>query len=362
MRLVVTGGGTGGHVFPALEIAKTARERGDEVLYIGSQRGQERRACEGAGLEIRTLPSEPLYRITSLRGMKGALNLARATVSARKLLAEIRPSVVFSSGGYASAPVVTAARRLKIPYVIHEQNTVPGRTNRLWSRDAYAIATVFRSGAEYFPGCRVERTGMPIRQEFRHQAELPFQHQFPHNKSLILVMGGSQGAQALNEAALATAIRMTNADVQWLHVTGVSHFERMQQSRERMGVDGEYDIRAYLEAPEMAGAIFSCELACCRSGAGTLSELAALRKPSILVPYPQAFADHQRLNALEFEQMGAASVLDQAGLQPSDLDGRIRLWLHDADMRARASQALADWDIPNSSARIMALLDGAASA
>ncbi len=362
MKVVVTGGGTGGHVYPALEVALELRRRGCEVAYVGSLRGQESAACAKAGVGFTGFPSEPLYRLTSLRGWRGAINLARARIMARRHLSQTRPDAVFSTGGYASAPVVSAASSLGVPFVLHEQNVVPGRTNRILSKSAAAVATTFRSGAEHFPEARVVRTGMPVRSEFRSgQVGFGLAQQLGDAGPILLVMGGSQGAQAINEAALATAVRMAGQTVQWLHVTGTKHFPGMTESLARLGLTSGYELRAFLQAEEMASAMFGCEIAVCRSGAGTLAELAAMRKPAILVPYPAAFADHQRLNALEFESIGAAVLLEEKELTPAALEARVLSWLGEADRQASARAALEAWDIPDAVGRIADLVqEGAA--
>lgn len=358
MRLVVTGGGTGGHVFPALETARGAREQGWDVRYFGSLRGIEQKNATGIGLPFVGFPSGPVYKPVSPRGLKSILSLLKATSSAQKELEQWRPDAVFSTGGYASAPVVNAARKIGIPYVIHEQNTVPGRTNRILGRSAFAIATVFESSATFFPGKRVLRTGMPIRKELRDstQGKLPLTHALDKAAPIVLVMGGSQGSVALNDIVLATAVRMAKCEVQWLHVTGLSHFESTSESLKKLAVRSDYTIKAYLDADEMAAALFSCSLAVCRAGAGTMAELAAFRKPSILVPYPNAFGDHQRLNAEEFVSMGAAEMVLQPDLVASTLEPRIHSWLFDTDKRRAAEQAMESWDVPDSLDQILGLV------
>jgi UDP-N-acetylglucosamine--N-acetylmuramyl-(pentapeptide) pyrophosphoryl-undecaprenol N-acetylglucosamine transferase len=190
--LIVTGGGTGGHVFPALEIADAARSAGCRVRYFGSLRGQERDAAAALGFEFLGFPSEPLYGFRTLRGWRAALSFLRARSSAKLALKAQRPTIVFSTGGYASAPIVSASRSLGIPYVIHEQNSVPGRTNKILSRGARAVATVFHASAQHFPDGKVVRTGMPVRRVLRDAAK-----DVNDSGLHILVMGGSQGATAL---------------------------------------------------------------------------------------------------------------------------------------------------------------------
>jgi len=355
---VVTGGGTGGHVFPALETAEGASRLGWDVRYFGSNRGIEKVQCDKVGVEFLGFASGPVYRPFSARGVQSILKLLKATQSAAKELELWRPDAVFSTGGYSSAPVVNAARKMGIPYLLHEQNTVPGRTNRILGKGAYAIATVFESTQEWFPGKRVERTGMPIRRALRESAQgtLPLTHSLEKAAPIILVMGGSQGSQALNDVALATAVRMSKGEVQWLHVTGLSHFESTSISLKRMAVNSDYTIKAYLDAEEMASALFSCSLAVCRSGAGTMAELAAFRKPAIFVPYPNAFGDHQRFNASEFVEMGAAEMVLQGDLFAGTLEPRIHAWVNDSARRAVAERSMEDWDVPDALGRILSLI------
>lgn len=364
MRLVVTGGGTGGHVFPALEVALSARELGHDVAYLGSLRGIEGRECVRAGLPFAGFGSEPLYRLASARGIRSAFRLARAASHALRDLQSRRPQAVFSSGGYASAPVVQAARKLGVPYVLHEQNSVPGRTNRMLARDAKAVCTVFESSARWFPGSEVRRTGMPVRREFRGagQGRLPNEHSLQGSEPIVLVMGGSQGSIALNDIALATAVRMASTRVHWLHLTGTTHFESTRVTLERMAVDAPYEMKAYLDAEEMSAAMFSASVVVCRSGAGTMAELAAMRRPAVLVPFPRAFGDHQTANAREFEAIGAADLLPQGLLSATTLEARILSWLHDPGRAAAAAEALARWDRPGAVDEILGLLGAARQA
>jgi len=360
MRLIVTGGGTGGHIYPALEVARAARDRGDEVKYFGSFRGQESRIAEREGFTFTAFPSEPLFRPASMRGIRAMVNLMRATGMAARALDDARPDVLLSTGGYSSAPVTAAARRRGIPYVIHEQNMVPGRTNRILAKKARAVAVVFRGGGQGFPGIATERTGMPIRRELRTaQGSLGIGAELANGGPLVLVMGGSQGSQAINEVALAAAVRMARVPIRWLHLAGISHYEAMMDTARRMGLGPDYVLRAYLEADEMASALFAAEIAVCRSGAGTLAELAAFRRPSVLVPYPHAFGDHQRANAREFVEIGAAEVLEQSDLDATRLEARLRLWVDDRERQVAAARALAEWDIPDATERLLALLDRA---
>ncbi len=358
MRLVLTGGGTGGHVFPALEVGRLAREAGAEVLYLGSQRGLEGGACRKLGIPFEGFPSEPLYSLKTPRGWLGLAALLRARGRARRALRAARPSVVFSTGGYAAGPVVSAAHSLGLPVVLHEQNAVPGRSNRLFARRSFAVATTFYSAEPHFKGIRILRTGMPVRKDLRDLAATKSAELLP----LILVVGGSQGAQSLNESALGAAVRMTGMPVNWLHVTGKAHFEDVFHSYEQLALKHCYDVKSFLEGSAMGDAYSRATLAVCRAGAGTLSELAAFRIPCVAVPYPHAYANHQAHNAGEFVEMGAATLVEQEGLTPTRLEKPVREWLDDAPRRESASAALANWDAPDAAERIYGLIREAANA
>lgn len=361
MRIVITGGGTGGHVYPALEIAKAARAAGHDTLYLGSLRGQEGKLCRELGFEFEGFPSEPIYSWKSPKGWRAFVNIWRSSLLAKRKLREWGADAVFSTGGYSSAPVVQAAKEARTPYVIHEQNTVPGRTNRILGRNAFAVATTFKNGHENFPGVRVERTGMPIRAELRNGGQTSlFGHPTPDHKPLILVMGGSQGAVALNEVAMATATRMASAKAHWLVVAGIKNYEGLHESKRKLGIGDEFDIRAYLNAEEMAAALFQASVIVCRSG-GSLAEVACFRKPSVLVPLPIAMGNHQYWNAREFTDMGAAQILEQKDLSASTLEARLLAWLEDKEAYAHAQAALAEWDLPDATARILRLVEEAGS-
>ncbi len=342
-RLVVTGGGTGGHVFPALEIAREAISRGVEVRYLGSHRGQESEACREMGLPFLGFPTLPLYGLASLRGWRALLAFAKARAAVAAEFRRERPEAVISTGGYASAPVVAAARTLGIPFVVHEQNAVPGRANRILGRRAMAIATVFRAAATPFPGSNVVRTGMPIRTELRRAAKSASSaggHE-------VLVVGGSQGARTLNEVAPMAASKLDPA-LRWLHLAGPGREEEARSPHAGYRVEGARD------AAGMADALASATLVVCRSGAGTLSELAAFGRQSVLIPYPHAFQDHQTANAREFAEMGAAELLPESEANPDRLADAIaiRLALGDSNWKT----ALAEWDVPDAAARLLDLV------
>lgn len=348
----MTGGGTGGHVFPALEVALYARDRSVDVAYFGSLRGQEAQACKQAKVPFHGFPSEPIYTLKSLAGLKSLWRMCKARKQAVKALMIAKPDVIFATGGYSAAPVVSAAKALGIPFVLHEQNAVPGRTIRLMAQDAFAVATTFRAAESRFEGCNVIRTGLPVRSQLR-QSSL---NRVPELIPLILVVGGSQGAQSVNEASLGAAKRMVDRTLSWLHSAGKHNFEAVFQTYERLGLKDSYQVKAFLDGAEMADAYAKATICVARGGAATLAELAAFRLPSVVIPYPQAYANHQYHNACEFELMGAASVIDQGDLHPASLERALATWLDSPELRQKASESLEEWDLPDATDRIFELV------
>jgi UDP-N-acetylglucosamine--N-acetylmuramyl-(pentapeptide) pyrophosphoryl-undecaprenol N-acetylglucosamine transferase len=289
--------------------------------------------------------------------MKALFNLYRASGMARKSLQEIKPDVVFSTGGYSSAPVIRAAKGLAIPYVLHEQNSIPGRSIRLFANGAKAIATTFKRSEREFPGCKVVRTGLPVRKEFREMAALPRPStEYP----VAFVFGGSQGAGFLNDHMPGIAKLMADDSIDWLHVSGPRNIEAVRKEVASLGLD-HYTSEPYLQGQAMAQAYQYATVVICRSG-GSLAELAVFGLPSVLVPLPTAASNHQYHNAKEFSDMGAAIVQTEDQFEPNRFGASIREWIAFPERREKAKAALAAWDIPDSTERIFAMLEEARSA
>jgi UDP-N-acetylglucosamine--N-acetylmuramyl-(pentapeptide) pyrophosphoryl-undecaprenol N-acetylglucosamine transferase len=309
------------------------------------------------GIAFTGFPAEPLYSLRTVRGWRAAANLLRASKAAGEHLKRRPSDALFSTGGYAGAPVMRAAKKLGIPYVIHEQNSVPGRSNLMFAKAAYGVATTFHAAERHFEGCRVVRTGLPVREDLRLLAT----RDRAGDEPLVLVVGGSQGAAAINEAALGTAQRMALPEVRWVHQTGKTHFEEVFHSVEHLGISSCYEVKPFFEGPEMGKAYAWASVVVGRSGAGTLSELAAFGLPSVLIPYPAAYAQHQLYNAREFEGLGAAKLIDQNDLNPGSLEAALSEWMSDETGRGRARKALLDWDVPDAASRILAMVEEASA-
>jgi UDP-N-acetylglucosamine--N-acetylmuramyl-(pentapeptide) pyrophosphoryl-undecaprenol N-acetylglucosamine transferase len=360
MNVIVTGGGTAGHVFPALATARSMRDRfGASVTFIGAAGGQEATLVPAAGFTfvgLRVAAAQSRRPLQTLRAIALSLRGARACRPAVR-----SADVVISIGGFASAPAVLAARRCRRPLVLIEPNTVPGVVNRIAARWASVVATAFDGTAARLPtGTRVERTGNPIRAEIvavvgardRLRAEARAAFDLHHDRTTVLVVGGSQGALHIDEAiAAALPLLRDRGDLQLLVSTGPDHLDVVHAAIE---VDAAVVVRAVPFIDRMDRALAIADVAVSRAGAG-VAELAACGLPAILVPYPHATENHQEANARELVAAGAAQLLLDADLSPSALAAAI-LSLVDAGERRRAMAVAARaWSRPDAADRIAAL-------
>jgi len=245
---------------------------------------------------------------------------------------------------------MSAAIKMNVPLIVHEQNSIPGRSNLIFGRKAFCVLTAFFKTESQFKGCKVLRTGLPIRRELRELAGRGSE------KSGLLVAGGSQGAKVLNDTVCdSLALPESNA-YHWTHLTGSNDFDSVSSRSRSLELGDNYKPLAYLDGELMGQEFLKAALFIGRSGAGTSSELAAFRLPSILVPYPTAFANHQFHNAKEFESIGAALVVEQKDLTAQNLMSSIERWMSDTDMVQKASSGLALWDVPDSCDQILKYL------
>ena len=313
LRWAIAGGGTGGHVTPALALGEEIARQGEPVLFVGSERGLEAKLVPAAGFELAKLAALPLAG-RALPARIGALAaLARASAAAVGLLRRHRIDVVISVGGYAAAPAAAAALALRLPLALVEPNAVPGRTNRWMARFARRVFTAFDAARPAFERAgaagRVETTGAPLRRGLVETFERAGERRLPTPPFRLLVVGASQGARQLNDAVIEALPGLAPARFEVFHQTGAADRERVAEAYARAGfraevVDFEPDLpRRYLWA----------DIALCRAGALTVAELALAGLPALLVPYPHAADDHQRANARAREAAGAARVLDPAG-------------------------------------------------
>jgi len=304
---MIAGGGTGGHVIPALAVARELVARhNSEVLFVGTARGMETRLVPEAGFALRRIDVGPLKNVSLLTRMKTLVGLPQSLFACRALIREFRPGVVFGVGGYASGPGMAAALLARVPAMAFEPNAMPGFANRLVGKRVQAAAVNFPSAARWFRNAEV--TGIPVRPEFFSLAP-------PSGPPHLLAFGGSQGARLFNEALPKIAIELLDAvpGLTILHQCGNRHLEVTHAAYSASGADpSRWQVRAFLD--DMPARFAQAHLAMARSGASTVAELAAAGKPALLVPFAAAADDHQRRNAEEMVKAGAAVMLTEPEL------------------------------------------------
>lgn len=331
MKVLIAGGGTGGHVIPGLAIAREVHTRfGAEVEFVGTPRGLENRLVPAAGFKLHLIRVGALKNVGLVTSLKTALDLPRAIFQALGLLRRFGPDVVFGVGGYASGPAMMAATLTGTPMVAFEPNVVPGFANRMISRFVSGAAVQFEETATMFTGGRV--TGVPVRKEFfTTQAEA-------HGRPTLLITGGSQGSRALNTVAVQALPELKNRipGIQVFHQTGEADLEQVRAAYQQAGVSSE--VLAFMQ--DMPARFAKADLLICRSGASTVAEVAAAGKAAIFVPFPQAADDHQRRNAEAFVSRGAAVMIPQAELTPQRLAYEVAALLNDPErLRVMSSNA-----------------------
>ena len=356
MRVMIAGGGTGGHVIPALAIAGALKSAYDaEVCFIGTARGMETRLVPQAGYALELIEVGQLNRVSLATKLKTMVALPRGILHCLGLLRRWRPEVVVGVGGYASGPAMLAALLLRLPTLAFEPNAVPGMANRLIGKRISAAAVNFAPTRAYFRNAEV--TGIPVRAEFFALAPQP-----PQSAPRLLVMGGSQGARALNQKMpqIAKALLEAAPGLTILHQAGARHAETTQAAYAASGAPADrWRVQAFLE--DMPSQFAASDLILARSGASTVAELAASGKPSLLVPFPQAADDHQRKNAEVLVEGGAAvMLLEQDMTDARLLDALSGLLSNPGRLQEMAARART-FAYPQAAARIAEMVAGLAS-
>jgi UDP-N-acetylglucosamine--N-acetylmuramyl-(pentapeptide) pyrophosphoryl-undecaprenol N-acetylglucosamine transferase len=351
-RWAVAGGGTGGHVTPALALAERIRARGDEVLLLGSDRGLEQRLVPAAGFELATVPAGQVMGRGPLARLGAALAIARGAWSARRLLAERRIEIVVSVGGYAAVPAVLAARSRRLPIALVEPNAMPGRANRLCARWAKRIFVQFEQAASRLAPAgdpRVRSTGIPLRAELVQAFRDAPPRRAVAPPVRLLVFGGSQGARQLNDAMIELAPGLDASRLHIVHQTGEACRERVDAAYRAASIPAE--VIAF--APDMPRRYREADLALCRAGALTVAELAMAGLPALLVPYPFAADDHQTANARALVEAGAAELLESRPLDTAELGRRLTALASAPETLHAMGEAAAKLARPNAAERIV---------
>jgi UDP-N-acetylglucosamine--N-acetylmuramyl-(pentapeptide) pyrophosphoryl-undecaprenol N-acetylglucosamine transferase len=334
-KVIISGGGTGGHIFPAISIANALRKIDPEVeiLFVGAVGRMEMEKIPAAGYKIIGLPVAGLYRSLTLKNIKVLIKLFKSLRMAKKVIVEFSPDVVVGVGGYASGPVLRQAGRMGIPTLIQEQNSYAGVTNKLLAKKASAICVAYDGMDKYFPAGKIIKTGNPVRQNFDNLNKLEdealsffnLKKEFP----VILVLGGSLGAGSINNSLSENVNMLKDSDCQWLWQTGKYYYENVKAL---VSVSFCENISVHGFINRMDYAYAAADVILSRAGAGTISELCLVGKPVILVPSPNVAEDHQTRNARALSDKDAAVLIPDGQAMKSLVDEAIKLV---SDMKKR---------------------------
>lgn len=307
MRIVVSGGGTGGHIYPALSLIKEIKkqEANAEVLYIGSKDGLEAELVPRENIRFETIQISGFKRKLSFDNVKTMIRFLKGVSKAKRMIKEFQPDVVVGTGGYVCAPVVYSAAKLGIPTAIHEQNSIPGLTNKFLSRYVQKVVTSFEEAGHYFPKEKTVLLGNPRAQEVVHIDEANSHQEFEliKGKKTVLIVGGSRGARPINDAFIEALPEVSKLDYQFIYVTGQVHFDKVMNEVKKVGNPANVIVKSFIH--QMPQVLSSVDLIVCRAGATTLAEITALGLPSILIPSPYVTNNHQEKNARALSEKGA---------------------------------------------------------
>ncbi|GAE33857.1 undecaprenyldiphospho-muramoylpentapeptide beta-N-acetylglucosaminyltransferase [Halalkalibacter akibai] len=313
MRVIVSGGGTGGHIYPALSLINEIKRKhkNAEILYIGTEKGLEADIVPRAGIPFETIHISGFQRKLSVENVKTIARFITGTQKAKKIIKNFKPDVVIGTGGYVCGPVVYAASKLKIPTVIHEQNSVPGLTNKFLSKYVDKVAICFEEARSFFPNKKVVFTGNPRASDVMHVDPVAGRTSLglDASKRTVLIVGGSRGARPINDAFTSVIDEWTHKNYQVVYVTGAVHYDTVMEKVKLAAQSKNVIIKPFIHnMPDVLGAV---DLIVARAGATTLAEITALGLPSILIPSPYVTNNHQEKNALSLKNTGAAIVYNE---------------------------------------------------
>lgn len=316
MRVVIAGGGTGGHLFPGIAVAEEfiKRDRKTEVLFIGTKRGIESKLLGQAGYKLKIIDIEGIKGRGFPALVKGFYQIPQSMWQSGRILKQFRPQITIGVGGYASGPAVMAAYLMGIPTAIAEQNAVPGITNRILGKFADKIFVTYEQTTTLFSRSKVLLSGNPVREAFTGARGLP---KAEKDFRFLLIFGGSQGAMAINKSVveMLPELQKMKTKIRVLHQTGAREVESVRDAYSRYGIQA--DVTPFIV--DMAGAYRQADLIICRAGATSLAEITAAGKAPILIPFPWATNDHQTKNARALADAGAAIMINENDLNGNKL-------------------------------------------
>lgn len=350
-------------MYPGLALAKALQKiKNDiDILYIGTTNGLEATIVPQAGLNFKVVDARGLPRKPSVKALATFFSAGRGTIEAAGILKNFQPDVVIGMGAYVSMPVVGAAVLRKIPTIIHEQNAVPGLVNRVLGKVVSAIAVSYPGMESHFPtGKRIVFTGNPIREEVMRvdRQEAARAYSIEESRKVVLIFGGSRGAQKINESAVGLYDHWRHNDgLQIIHSTGKINYDPVRESIDALRSAGDslaYSTYPYID--DMGGAYAVADLLVCRSGATTIAEISSIGLPAILIPYPYATDNHQAENARQLERMGAAKVILDQDVTSDSLCGAAEELVFDKEKLAAMSAASLEFGRPRAAGELADLV------
>ena len=356
LRIIISGGGTGGHIFPAVSIANEikAKRPDAKILFVGAEGRMEMQRVPAAGYEIKGLPIAGFDRKNLLKNVPVLFKILKSRRLARRIVKDFRPQVAVGVGGYASGPTLNVAESMHIPTVLQEQNSYAGVTNKLLAKHASQICVAYEGMERFFPADKILLTGNPVRQNLlqgapaREDAVKSFG--LVPRKKTVLIIGGSLGARTINESVLGhlTLIKQQN-DVQFIWQTGKYYSEEINAELQRRGCPDNLLVKDFIS--DMAAACSAADLVISRAGAGSISEFCLLGKPVILVPSPNVAEDHQTKNALALVQKSAALMVTDADARRALLPLAVNT-VTDVLRLEDLSRQICKWAKPNAASDI----------
>lgn len=325
MKILIAAGGTGGHINPGIAIGKMLKEKGNEVKFVGTKDGMEKDLVPKAGFEIAYIHSEGLHRGLSLKNVKTLMTLNKGVVDCFNLIEKEKPDLVIGTGGYVTAPLMLAGLKREIPTMIHESNALPGKTTIWLSKEVDVVALGFDEAKKHIPNAKnAVFTGNPTSMNVAFTKE-DMKKKLGINGKLLLVFGGSQGARRINETMIDFINSESKIDYEIIYAAGPKNYDdvisQIKKKRESVKIEKYiYNMNEVMKA---------ADLVVCRSGALTVTEIAIVGVPSILIPYPYAAENHQYYNAKTLEDVGAGIIIEEKDLSTKILEEKINEVIHD---------------------------------
>ncbi len=360
MRVIFAGGGTGGHINPAISIADYAKSRDEnlEAIFVGTKSGMETKLVPKAGYDLKFIDIEGFNRKHLLKNISVMRKLIKANNDCKKLIKSFKPDCIVCTGGYVSGPVAIAAKKARIPALIHEQNVYPGLTVRGAEKYVSYVAVSFKETINHMTAkdkCVV--TGNPIRGEILAADYGAARKKLGITKPFVLVFGGSLGADKINDTVVGMLDKIvSDGKISFLFGTGDRNYEKVLKAIKEKGIQLNDDVKVVPYIDNMADCMAAADLVIARSGAITVSEIAALGKPSVLIPSPNVVRNHQEQNAREFEREGAAAVITEPDLTSDILYGKMMSMIDDKKTLSEMSKNLKKLAVTDALERIYDLM------